>query len=76
MPFTSVIPGVFQCNDCGAHADTIENIPHHDTCSPNESAKWERTYAAANEEGAELHCAKCTGVKEIGLDACSGCCGR
>jgi len=27
MPFTSVIPGVFQCNDCGAHADTIENIP-------------------------------------------------
>ena len=39
--YTNVVEGVWQCNDCGAHADSKENIVHHDSCTPGESKRWE-----------------------------------
>lgn len=41
---------VHQCNDCGAHAESISAIQHHPTCKPGESKKWERFYDKANKE--------------------------
>jgi hypothetical protein len=75
LSFTNVMPGVVQCNDCGAHADTEENIVHYDSCVAGTSAHWEKVYAA-DEEDTEPYCNNCTGIQEIGIDACSGCCGR
>lgn len=48
--YTNVVEDVWQCNDCGAHADKPENVKHHDTCVPGESQKWEEFYNKANEE--------------------------
>ena len=53
MPYTQVeAPGdfegaveIWQCNDCGAHADKIKNIKHYDSCTPGESKYWEEFYA-------------------------------
>ena len=47
--YTYATPGVCQCNDCGAYADTKENIVHHDTCKPGESRKWAGFYAEEEE---------------------------
>jgi hypothetical protein len=39
---------IYQCNDCGAHADKPENIIHYDTCMPGESKHWEDYYKNIN----------------------------
>ena len=39
--YTNVVEGVWQCNDCGAHADSKENVVHHKSCTPGESKRWE-----------------------------------
>jgi len=46
--YTKIMPGVIQCNDCGAHADTKENVVHHASCKPGESKVWEKLYAQDN----------------------------
>ncbi len=46
--YTKMMPGVIQCNDCGAHADTKENVVHCATCVPGETKMWEKFYARAN----------------------------
>ena len=46
--YTEVTEGVVQCNDCGAHADTKENVSHYDSCNPGESKKWEDFYNEEN----------------------------
>ena len=35
---------IFVCNNCGAHAETIESISHHNTCKKGEAKKWEKFY--------------------------------
>ena len=42
--------GVYICNDCGAHARSMDNLRHYPTCKPGESKKWADFYAKANEE--------------------------
>ena len=42
--YTRVMDNIWQCNDCGAHAATKEQVKHHDTCKPGESQKWEEFY--------------------------------
>lgn len=42
--YTNVIEGIWQCNDCGAHADSKENVVHHESCVAGESKKWEKHY--------------------------------
>ena len=49
--YTNVVEGVWQCNDCGAHADSKEDVAHHESCTPGESKKWEESYG--NEEKIE-----------------------
>jgi len=39
-----ILAPVWQCNDCGAYADTIENIEHFSSCKPGESKEWEKIY--------------------------------
>jgi hypothetical protein len=41
---------IWQCNDCGAVGDTVEQIEHHDSCKPGESEYWKEFYTRANEE--------------------------
>jgi rubrerythrin len=41
---------VWVCNDCGAHADKSENVRHHPTCTPGESARWQKFYEEAENE--------------------------
>jgi hypothetical protein len=50
--YTNVMDGVWQCNDCGAHADTKENVVHFKTCQPGESAKWEKFYSEEQDDNA------------------------
>jgi hypothetical protein len=51
MPYTRVFADIWQCNDCGAHAEGgSQLIKHHPTCQPGESKKWEDFYTKANEE--------------------------
>lgn len=38
------------CDNCGAFADSPENIKHHRTCTPGESKKWEKFYNCSNNE--------------------------
>lgn len=47
--YTNVIEGVWQCNDCGAHADSKENVVHHKTCVAGESKKLEEYYETEGE---------------------------
>ena len=54
MPYTNVMDGVWQCNDCGAHAATQEAVVHHGTCQPGESKTWEELYAKDYEESVAL----------------------
>lgn len=35
---------IWQCNDCGAYADTEAKIVHYETCRPGESQEWEDYY--------------------------------
>lgn len=44
---------VWQCVDCGAYADTISQVVHHETCIPGESDRWERFYTDANRDEIE-----------------------
>jgi hypothetical protein len=37
------------CNNCGAHADSPENIKHFDTCQAGDAEKWEKFYKEAGE---------------------------
>lgn len=48
--YTNIVKGVWQCNDCGGHAQTKEKVIHHKTCQSGESKKWEEIYTKANEE--------------------------
>lgn len=42
------IEGVgYQCNDCGAYAETEDEVQHYPTCQPGESARWEKKYEEA-----------------------------
>lgn len=43
-------PDVYVCNNCGANAVEINNIQHHDTCTPGESKRWEEFYNKINED--------------------------
>jgi len=36
--------GVHVCNDCGAYAESPEQVEHHLTCKPGESKRWEKFY--------------------------------
>lgn len=49
-------PGVWSCNNCGAHAEKVEDIKHHKGCTPGESKKWEKFYS---EQGSDDICPKC-----------------
>ena len=46
--YTNVVKHVWQCNDCGAHADSKENVVHHGSCTPGESKKWEEIWRNLN----------------------------
>lgn len=35
---------IWQCNDCGAHADTVQEIKHYTACLPGELKKWQNFY--------------------------------
>jgi len=51
MPYTKVFANIWQCDDCGAHAEGgSQCIKHHATCKPGESKRWEEFYTKANEE--------------------------
>ena len=39
---------IYQCNNCGAHADRAADIKHYPTCKPGESKKWEKFYDETN----------------------------
>lgn len=38
------------CDNCGAFADSPENIKHYKTCIPGEAKKWEKFYSYSNKE--------------------------
>jgi hypothetical protein len=42
--------GVVTCNDCGAHAETVEQIEHYASCVAGEAQKWEAFYKDAEHE--------------------------
>ena len=44
MPITKIDDDIFQCEDCGAHAETAEKIVHYNGCEPGSSEKWQRYY--------------------------------
>jgi len=49
--YTRVFANIWQCNDCGAHAEGgSQCIKHHATCKPGESLRWEKHYTEANAE--------------------------
>ena len=49
--YTRVFANIWQCNDCGAHAEGGEQcVTHYATCKPGESKRWEDFYTKANEE--------------------------
>lgn len=33
------------CNDCGAFADSEDEVVHHQTCEPGSAKKWEEYYS-------------------------------
>lgn len=35
---------IIQCNDCGAHADSIDKIVHFPNCELGSSEKWKEFY--------------------------------
>ena len=52
--YTRVFANIWQCNDCGAHAEGgSQCIKHHPTCKPGESERWEKHYTEANAEEVE-----------------------
>lgn len=36
---------IFQCCNCGAHADSPKDIKHYTSCIAGESDKWARYYS-------------------------------
>ena len=42
---------VFVCNNCGAHHESVKDIPHHTTCKKGEAKRWEKFYSENNDEG-------------------------
>jgi len=41
---------IWQCNNCGAHADKKEDVKHYPKCVSGDAKKWEKFYEDANEE--------------------------
>ncbi len=41
---------IYVCNDCGAYGDAEDEVVHHQTCHPGESAYWQAMYDQADEE--------------------------
>lgn len=49
--YTRVFADIWQCDDCGAHAEGgSQMITHYPTCVPGTSKRWEDFYSKANEE--------------------------
>jgi uncharacterized C2H2 Zn-finger protein len=48
----------WQCINCGALADTVQEIKHFPGCNPGEAKKWEDFYNEAYEEE-RLECFNC-----------------
>ncbi len=42
--YTHVDVDVVMCNDCGAFAETEEDVQHYPSCHPGESAYWQKYY--------------------------------
>ena len=67
---------VFQCVDCGAYADRPEDVKHHASCIPGESAHWETFYEEESKieqfEAKTGHamlsgqCVNCGGIQSLG----------
>lgn len=43
--YTTVDDGIVVCNDCGAWAETADEVVHYPTCKPGESDRWQQWYA-------------------------------
>ena len=71
MSFSQVMPRVWQCDECGANSLAIESINHYPSCK----SYWPEVYGPQEQES-EIYCDECEAIKEIGLEACLGCCGR
>ncbi len=48
--YTTIDEGIVVCNDCGAWAETEEEVVHHATCHPGESAYWQSYYENSGED--------------------------
>ena len=48
----------WQCVNCGAIADTVQQIVHYQGCKPGETKKWEQFYNEAHDEEL-LQCYNC-----------------
>lgn len=42
--------GLVVCDDCGAFAETPEDVKHYPSCKPGDSEKWEKYYNEQEEE--------------------------
>ena len=77
--YTNVTEDVCQCNNCGAYADTMENVVHHLTCKPGESKKWEDHYNTPETEKVLIHDESPTEVHLVGepfISATHTLCGK
>lgn len=36
--------GLYVCNDCGATAPLISDVPHYPNCKPGSAARWAEYY--------------------------------
>ncbi len=48
--YTHIDEDIVVCNDCGAWAETEEEVTHYPTCTPGESAYWQKYYEETPDE--------------------------
>ena len=41
---------IWQCINCGAHAETAKQVKHYETCKPGECDKWTEQYSKEEQE--------------------------
>ena len=46
--YTNVYEDIWQCDDCGAYANSKDKIVHYESCQAGESEKWEQFYSDEN----------------------------
>ena len=38
MSIINIVEGIYQCTDCGSHADLEDNVKHRKSCKPTEES--------------------------------------